>query len=248
MTHIVMNGVRHPIYHLGNPDWHYLTAITKIQGSSMLVCTDSIMHRVYLFDLHRSYGPDVEEVYGYHLNDLSVSSELLIDEYDGLDTVCGDICVDLSGHTLYALIVKKSGGAWIKIYKILTRKIYFTGIRYAVPFMPGSLEVDDLTRDNLKPTNDITGLPIPFSDLCYGTGLEIKDGRLFILTRRKVPFKYKTGGNEYDGYTQASVLTSVVPHNGELIAHHLLSVPSLDSDIDGDALYHGLQHGGVTIL
>lgn len=236
MVHIVMNGVRHPIYHLGNPDWHYLTAITKIQGSSMLVCTDSHMRRLYLFDIYRSYGPDVEEVYGYHLNDLSVSSELLIDEYDGHDTVCGDICVDLSGHTLYALIVKKTGGAWIKIYKILTRKIYFTGIRYAVPFMPGSLNIDELTRENLRPTEQVTGLPIPYNDLCYGTGLEIKDGHLFILTRRKVPITYKGA----EGYTQASVLTVVAPHNGELIAHYLLSTSSLEGDTDGDALYHGL--------
>lgn len=240
MIHFVMNGVYHPIYHLGNQEQNYVTAITKIQGSSILVCTDSILRRVYLFDLHRSYGPDIEEVYGYHLNDLSVSSAVLLDEYDGVDSVCGDICVDASGHNLYALILSKAGGAWIKIYKILTRKIYFTGIRYAVPYSPNRLKVSSLNRSGLQPTKKVPGLPAIYNNLCYGTGLEIKDGVLFILTRRRIPFTYKSSSGTYNASTQVSMLTCVMPHNGELIANYPLSVSSIEGDVEGDAVFHGL--------
>ena len=236
MVHITMNGIRHPIYHLGNPDWHYLTSITKIQGSSLMVCTDSIMHRLYLFDLKRSYGPDVEEVYGYHLSDLAVSSDLLIDEFDKLDTVCGDICVDLSGHNLYALIIRKSGAAWIKVYKILTRKIIFTGIRYAVPFTHLTLDNKGIARTELLPTDEATGIPIPYSSLCYGAGLEILNGNLYILARHKIPFRL--GGIIREVY--ASVLTVVRPDNGKFIARYPLSIPSVMTSTDGDAVFHGL--------
>lgn len=273
MAHIVMNGTRHPIYHLGNPDDQYLTSITKIQGSSLLVCTDSIKRRVYLFDLYRTYGPEFDEIYGYHANDLAVSSALLIDEIDGADTVCGDICVDLSGHNLYALIIKKTGGAWIKIYEIRQRTISFTGVRYAVPYSVDyhmseySSGGPVFTRDDLIPVDgtkivdtkyyeatgrleffnskDVCGIPYPYNTLCYGSGLEIMDGRLYILTRRRIPFAVWTqpspGSLKIDETNiEVSMLTVVMPHNGEPISHFILSKPSIEGDEDGDGVFHGL--------
>lgn len=273
MAHIVMNGVRHPIYHLGNPDKYYLTSITKIQGSSLLVCTDSIKKSVYLFDIYRAYNPLTGESYGYHLNDLAVSSALLIDEFDG-DAVCGDICVDLSGHNLYALILRRSGGAWIKIYEIIQRKIYFTGVRYAVPYsteyhMTEYSEESPVvfTRDDLIPYDDtkivdirtynetgrvvffssknVCGVPYLYNNLCYGSGLEIMNGRLYILTRRRIPYAVWTwltsNWVRVDTTTlEVSMLSVVAPHNGEPISHFLLSKPSVEGDEEGDCVLHGL--------
>lgn len=267
MFHLTLNSIYHQIYHLGNPENQYLTAITKVQGSSLLVCTDSILRRLYLFDLRRDYGPYREEVYDYNLDDLAVSSAPLIDEHDGMDVVCGDICIDLSGHNLYALLIKMSGGAWIKIYKVLKRKIYFTGVKYAVPFSLDYHAMDTLTRDTLTPSeglaipdieyykdtglvasrlsHDLIGSPYPYNALCYGSGLEIKDGRLYILTRRTIPFGLYTALSpkslQYDESTiEVSLLSVVMPHNGEPLSHFLLSIPSIEGDEDGDGVFHGL--------
>ena len=239
MIHLAMNGVKHSIYHLGNPDRNYLTSITKIQGSSLMVCTDSILRRLYLFDLYRAYGPAIEEVYGYHLNDLSVSSTLLIDDDDGLDTVCGDICVDFSGHNLYALIIRNTGAAWIKVYKIMDRKISFTGMRYLIPYDAlHYLIPQSLSPEGLSPTNVVTGTPIPYNKLCYGSGIELLNGLLYVITRQRVPFA--NGGIVY--YSYASMLTVIRPESGKLIDRFLLSRPSFESTGDGikDAVFHGL--------
>lgn len=178
----------HLLGSLGNPDDNYLCSVAKVQGSSMMICTDSHLHRLYLMDVLRPYKGVGYEVQGYHMNDLAISSVALLDGDDG-SAVCGDICVDDAGYNIYVLMVSTDKrGAWIKVFRHLNRHLSYTGLRYRVPENRSPLSVimnETFRLRKLGPTTHI-GLPELYSQLCYGTGIEIMNGNLYVLTRRKV--------------------------------------------------------------
>lgn len=179
---------RHLLSPLGSPDDNYLSAIAKIQGSSMMICTDAHMRRLYLYDILRPYKGLGYEVEGYHMNDLAISSVSLLDGDDG-QAVCGDICVNEAGHSIFALILSLDNrGAWIKVYQLLNRQISYTGLRFRVPDNRTPLSIimnETFELSKLGPTTHL-GLPFPYNPMCYGSGIEIMNGVLYVLTRRKV--------------------------------------------------------------
>lgn len=185
---------RHLLGPMGSPDENYLAAIAKVQSSSMMLCTDAQMRRLYLYDILRPYKGIGYEIEGYHMNDLAISSVSLLDGDDG-NAVCGDICVDESGHSIYALILSMDNrGAWIKVYKHLNRVLSYTGFRFRVQEDRTPLSVvmnETFELKKIGPTTHL-GIPFPYNPMCYGSGLEILNGILYVLTRRKAHSEYIT--------------------------------------------------------
>lgn len=192
--HFSFTRERHLLHPLGSPDDNYVISAAKIPCSSLLLTTDSHLHRLYLYDMRNPNVRIQDEVEGYHRNDLSISSVHLRDDLDG-DAVCADICIDDSGYNIYALMLSPSGGgAWIKVYRHINRKLYDLNLRYRLTEDRSPLTVifdkcSDL--DLIGPTTHI-GEPFCYNELCYGAGIEILNGHLYVLTRRRVNAEFVT--------------------------------------------------------
>lgn len=182
---------------LGNYLENYICPVAKIQASSLCICTDSHLHRLYLFDISRPTLDRLNnQIAGYRKDDLVVSSVNIRDEGDG-DAVCVDICCDLCGYYVYALLISRENkGAWIKVFKHHNRTFTETGLRYAIPYDDSPLQAvmrnDVLETIDEIPLKGHIGLPIIYQRLCYGAGLEYYNGFLYIITRRKVPVELVT--------------------------------------------------------
>lgn len=194
MRHFAFSKQRHLLHPLGSPDDNYVMSAAKIPCSSLLLTTDPHLHRLYLYDMRDVNKEVQDEMEGYHRNDLSISSVHLRDDVDG-DAVCADICVDDAGYNIYALMISREGrGAWIKVYRHINRKLYDMDLRYKLPENVAPLTVifdkcSDLGL--IGPTTHI-GRPILYNELCYGAGIEILDGDLYVLTRRTVHAEFVT--------------------------------------------------------
>lgn len=192
--HFSFTRERHLLHPLGSPDDNYVMAAAKIPCSSLLLATDSHLHRLYLYDMRNPNVLGQDEMEGYHRNDLSISSVHLRDELDG-DAVCADLCVDDAGYNIYALMMSTgNGGAWIKVYRHINRKLYDLNLRYRLTEDRTPLTVIfDKCADLglIGPTTHI-GEPFRYNALCYGTGIEILNGSLYVLTRRRVNAEFVT--------------------------------------------------------
>lgn len=177
----------HLLSPLGTPEDNYLISVSKIPCSSLIIVTDAHLKRLYLYDMHRPYITIPDEVAGYHRSDLSIASVSLLDEGDGVDAICGDVCVDDVGYYIYALIVVPDK-SYIKVFRHLNRKLYYTGLQHSLPMdlEPLTFEMDTLRDVTSLDLGGHIGLPILHNQLFYGTGLAYYKGKLFVLTRRRV--------------------------------------------------------------
>lgn len=241
----------HTLHPLGNYPDNYICPVAKIQASSLCICTDSHLHRLYLFDISRPTLDRLKnQIAGYRKDDLAISSVNIRDEGDG-DAVCADICCDLCGYYVYALLVSRENkGAWIKIFKHHNRTFTETGLRYAIPYDDSVLQAvmrnDVVEHVNEIPLKGHIGLPIIYQQLCYGAGMEYYNGYLYIITRRKVPVELVTVAG-YDvvlsldeqtrhsirlyekrvGEVQFNLLTILNASSGACYGHYYLSKPDV---------------------
>lgn len=208
--HFSFTMERHLLHPLGTPDDNYVMAAAKMPCSSLLLVTDSHLHRMYLYDMRNPNLEVQDEREGYHRNDLSISSIQLRDEIDG-EAVCADLCVDDAGYNIYALMLStNNSGAWIKMYRHINRKLYDLNLRYRLTENRTPLTVvrdkcHDL--DLIGPTTHI-GEPFRYNDLCYGAGITILNGYLYVLTRRRVQAEFVTRARyNMIGHDQTVTLT-----------------------------------------
>lgn len=182
---------------LGNFRDNYICPVAKIQASSLCVCTDSHLHRLYLYDISRPFLDALHnETSGYVKNDLVVASIDLRDPADG-DAVCADICCDPDGYYIYALMISREGrGAWIKVFKHHNRQFEATGISYKIPedTTPLQMVMRNDVRNTISniPLYGHIGKPIIYQQLCYGAGIEFYNGFLYIITRRETNLEFIT--------------------------------------------------------
>lgn len=262
---VLFTKTAHTLHPLGNYVDNYICPVAKIQSSSLCICTDSHLHRLYLFDISRPTLDRLNnEAVGYRKDDLVVSSVMIKDDHDG-DAVCADVCCDPAGYHIYALLLSKDGrGAWIKVFKHHNRSIKETGLQFVIPYdeTPLQLVMRNSVKDYITdiPLQGHIGVPAIYQQLCYGAGIELYNGFLYIITRRKLPVELVTVAG-YDvvlksdpkrrhpvrlyekrtGEVQFSLLTVLNASSGACYGHYYLSKPDLShSPEKKDAVFQGL--------
>lgn len=230
------------------------TLVTSVFGTDYLVCMDATHSTLYLLQRRGMGMEDIpDKPYKDIPEDLVISKcQISMLPLVRGATCCG-ICSDESGSTIYLLMLAPPYG-YIKHIQLRNKVLTEIPITYSLPTF--TLPVYPEHYDDTFATGyvDVVNIDNQLGEICFinkyvsGAGLAYAKGRLFILTRRKVPVTVPlppphTLTGERKGDVFFSTLLQVNAITGQCNHACRLSVPGVGGvNNPEDAIFHGLAY------